>query len=286
MFRAQPVTDIASRLLQINLAGANKSMERLASAKRINRASDDTAGLALLNNLNSEIRGSNAALTNIQTGNSALEIAEGGLSSIQGNLQRIRELSVQGANSFLSSDQQNAIAGEIQQLTADIDRIAQSTTFNGQPLLDGTASQTLQIGPNTTDTTTVNISSAVTDGAAGGINVFNSGGGTTFTGGADLVANFDAATAQSFISDVDAALTNVSNIRSSVAGNQNQLNRAANNLSVYVENASAASSRIGDTDIAAETANLAQYQILIQATLSVAAGTRRNNVADVMQLLK
>jgi flagellin len=125
----------AQRNVESNTAGLNKSLERLASGFRINRAGDDAAGLQISETLRSQIRGSKQALSNAQDGINVLNIVDGAQGVIQDNLQRVRELTVQAANDTLASTQRTAIATEITQRLSDVDRIANSTTFNGVNLL-------------------------------------------------------------------------------------------------------------------------------------------------------
>lgn len=259
--------------LQLNLLKLNQSSERLASGRRINRASDDPAGMAALSKLASQYRGASVGLQNVQDATNMLNIADGAMSSITSDLQRIRELTVQAANGTMSDAGRAAIATEIEGLANNIDRVATGATFNGQSLLDGTGSFTFQIGANSSDTLTVNLNSAQTDSATGGIGLFDSGGGTTFTDAADLAANLTGASASSFLDDIDAAMSGITSARAMVGSVQNQLGSAASNLMTLHENTMAAASRIQDVDVASEMANSVMLQIQLKAQIMLFSQT-------------
>jgi len=263
--------DAATRLLSLNQTAMNKSLERLASGRRINRAGDDAAGLAMVELLSSDIRGSGAALRNVQDAGGMLNIADGALDATSQDLQRIRELTVQASSGTYSQEQRDAMASEIRQLADGIDARAQGTQFNGVPLLDGSANLDIQSGPNAGDTINVTIANGGTDAAAGGNGLFDSGGGATFTDSADLAANFTQANAQAFLGDIDSAIAANNTSRASIGASQNQLDSAAGNLSVSIENTSAARSRIQDVDVASEMVNIMQLKILTQASALVLA---------------
>ncbi|MFN7309853.1 MAG: flagellin FliC, partial [Vampirovibrionales bacterium] len=145
----------AQRLLSKNTMGLNKSLEQLASGFRINKSSDDAAGLQISETLRSQIRGSEKANDNVQDGINVLNTADGSLSTITDNLQRMRELSVQGANDTLNIDQRSAINKELKQLTADISRIANSTEFNGKKLFSSVTNYKIQVGAESASATNV-----------------------------------------------------------------------------------------------------------------------------------
>ncbi|OGI04678.1 MAG: hypothetical protein A2Y25_01205 [Candidatus Melainabacteria bacterium GWF2_37_15] len=255
---------IAQRNLRHNTVSLIGSIERLSSGYRINRASDDAAGLSISENLRSQIRGNAKAMNNIQDGINMLTIAEGGLSVIGENIQRVRELSIQAANETNATAEKNAILSEINARLADNDRISKTAQFNNISLLDGSLSSArLQIGAgavasiNTIDISTV-LSTSV-DSSTIGISL--SVTGSTWT--SDNV--------RSYIAKLDLALTSISSRRSDLGAYQNRLESALENLTVMNENLQASESRIRDVDVAQESATMTKYQILQQASASVLA---------------
>ncbi len=261
---------IAQRNLQISSDAYTASMEKISSGYRINKAEDDPAGLTIAETLQGQILNINTALQNVQDGNSTLQIADGTLSVVTDNLQRIRELTVQAANDTNSSAQRLAIENEIQSRLNDNQRIVQAATFNGVNLLTGSAKGTLlQVGPNaSTSMNTINIGSALGTATATAMGLL---GATTSThwntvGSIDFT-NGDKARA--FLNDIDRALSAVSQRRSLIGALQNQLGSATKNLQMNSENFSASESRIRDVNIASETSNLTKNQILEEASVSI-----------------
>jgi flagellin len=255
-------TNVASLNAQRNLNATqlmmSRSMERLSSGLRINRAGDDAAGLAISQNMQANIRSMNQAVRNANDGISMVQTAEGALNETSNILQRMRELATQAANGVLSQSQRANIQVEFGQLQSEIDRISAVTDFNGAKLLDGSlsAGTNLQIGIGTTgnDTLAVSISQANT---------------TTLSVGASAAAVSTQAAAQASLASIDSAIQLVSTARGNLGAIQNRLQSTINNLQVAVENTSAANSRIVDVDVAAETANMTKAQILAQAGVSV-----------------
>lgn len=276
---------IAHRQLEVNTTNVQRSMERLSSGLRINRAADDAAGKTISENLTGQIKGNQQALRNAQDGISILQIAEGSLSVVLENLQRMRELAVQAANDTTSQQERDAVALEMRRRAEDIERIAQGTQFNSINLLDGSAAGArLQVGANSnlaTDTIdiTAALGSSLIDAAApdNGIGVINSGGGTTFaslndifnlgTGTSPVLTT--GAAARSFLDDLDAAINTVTDQLANIGSFQNQLESVVSNLQIAVENFSASNSRIKDLDVAAESSKLIQSQILQQSSVSI-----------------
>ncbi|HBH17473.1 MAG TPA: flagellin, partial [Cyanobacteria bacterium UBA9579] len=252
---------IAQRNLSQNTYGLTRSIEKLSSGYRINRASDDAAGLSISEGLRGQIRGNKQAIGNIQDGINLLQIAESGLTVANDNLQRIRELCIQAANDTNGSVERSAILSEVNARLADISRIAKSTKFNNVSLLDGTAATTLlQVGANSTvSTNTIDVSGVLTDSKATtlGVNI-------AITGGA-----WSSTLIRSYLGLVDAALTGLLSRRSNIGALQNRLESTLENLTVMNENLQASESRIRDLDIAKESANLVKNQILQQASASV-----------------
>ncbi len=254
----------AQRYLANNTNALSKTMEKLSSGYRINRAADDAAGLTLSENLRAQIRGSQKALANVQDGINVLNIADGAMAQITENLQRMRELAVQAANDTYDTAQRTAMQSEYDQLALDITRISDATEFNGVSLLNGTApatALTLQIGPNNTaGVDTLNV---------GGLGVFADIDATTLgVGAGNLSTNANANTA---IGNLDTAIGTVNTRRGLVGAVTNRLEGAANNLMIGIENLSSSESRIRNVDVAAESATLVRNQILQQASAAMLA---------------
>ena len=255
----------AQRLLSSNTKSLGKSLEKLSSGYRINRASDDAAGLQISESLRSQIRGSQQANNNVQDGINLLNTAEGAFETITNNLQRIRELVVQGGNDTLAPQQRSAINSELLQLATDVTRIANSTQFNKINLLDGSKSTLkLQVGANVVSTTDV-----IDIGAN---NLFASASASSlglFSAGALLTKVNTNTSALKSLSIVDAALQTVQNRRAAIGALTNRLDGASANLSISVENFSASESRIRNADIAKESAVLTKNQVLQQASAQI-----------------
>ncbi len=257
-------TNIASLNAQRNLRGTrlglNRAMERLSSGQRINRAGDDAAGLAISENLKAQIRGLGQAERNAEDGISLVQIAEGALGEVSNILIRLRELSVQAASDTIGPTERKFLNVEFEQLTSEVDRIANSTEFNRVPLLNGTGAVfDIQIGTRNdpiTDRLTFDASSADVNVAALGLN---------------LASVADKISSQNSLSSIDQAIISVSGIRADFGALQNRLQSTINNIAVSIENLSAANSRVRDTDIASETAELTKQNILMQAGTSVLA---------------
>lgn len=257
-------TNVASLNAQRNLSttriGMQQSLEKLSSGQRINRAGDDAAGLAISENLKAQIRGLGQAERNAEDGISLVQIAEGALGEVSNILIRLRELSVQAASDTIGGTERKFLNVEFEQLTSEIDRIANSTEFNRVPLLNGTGAVfDIQIGTRNdpiSDRLTFDASSADVNVAALGLN---------------LASVADKISAQNSLSSIDQAIVSVSGIRADFGALQNRLQSTINNITTSIENLSAANSRVRDTDIAAETANLTKQNILMTAGTSVLA---------------
>lgn len=257
-------TNTASLNAQRNLMGTklglDKSLERLSSGYRINRAGDDAAGLAISENLRAQIRGLKQASRNAQDGVSLVQVAEGGLNEISSIMIRLRELAVQAASDTIGPVERQFLNVEYDQLVSEIDRIADGTEFNGTQLLSGTGSiLDFQVGtrndPNI-DRLSFDASKADANSAALGIN---------------LTSVADKASAQNTLSAIDSAIVSVSAMRADFGAIQNRLQSTIGNLAVSVENLSSANSRIRDVDVAEETAELTRNNILLNAGTSVLA---------------
>jgi flagellin len=232
----------------------NRSLERLSSGLRINRAADDAAGLAIAEGFRSQVLGTSVAQRNSQDGISLVQTAEGSLSETTNILQRIRELSVQSANGTLSTDNRLAINTEVQQLLTQIDDIALRTEFNGVRVLSVAQTITLQSGANTGQTLQVTVNGAKTNDL--GVNALN-------------VSVVTAAV--SAISLVDRALNSVTSLRATLGALQNRLEFTINTLAIQEENAASSESAIRDADISRETIRFTRNQILVSAGTSVLA---------------
>lgn len=263
-------TNTASLNAQRNLVGTklslDKSLERLSSGLRINRAGDDAAGLAISENLKAQIRGLKQASRNAQDGVSLIQVAEGSLNEISSILIRLRELSVQAASDTIGPVERQFLNVEYDQLVSEIDRIADGTEFNGTQLLSGTGSiLDFQVGtrndPNI-DRLSFDSSKADANSAALGVN---------------LTSVADKASAQNSLSALDAAIVSVSAMRADFGAIQNRLQSTISNIAVSVENMSSANSRIRDVDVADETAELTKNNILLQAGTSVLAQANQSS---------
>jgi len=249
----------AQRNLSLTQVSLGKSLERLSSGLRINRAGDDAAGLAISENMRAQIRSMNQAMRNANDGVSLVQTAEGSLNEVSNILVRMRELATQSATGTVSSDQRSYIDAEFTQLKNEINRIASSAEFNGSKLLDGTsATYSFQVGAGNSanDTIAVSISAA---------------GASSIGVGTASVSGNNSSAASAALGAIDTAIKSVSNIRGTLGAVQNRLQSTINNLQVYSENLSAAESRIRDVDVAAETAALTRAQILSQAGTAILA---------------
>jgi flagellin len=244
----------AHRYLVASAGNMAKSMERLSSGYRINRASDDSAGLAISEKLRAQIGGLGQAQRNAQDAVSLVQTAEGALSEVHSMLQRVRDLAVQFNNGTLSTSDKAAITLEVTQLCNEISRIASQTKFNGTTLLSGGAAITFQVGAADGETLSVNASK-----------LFGSGAGN------DVDSAIFAFSGTVVLASIDAAIQNVSTSRSTFGSVQNRLEHTLNNLASYEENLTASESRIRDVDMAAEMSTFTKYQILQQAGTSMLA---------------
>ena len=257
---------IAQRNLGNNTSNLIKSIERLSSGFKINHASDDAAGLSISENLRGQIRGNKQAINNVQDGINLLQIAESGLTVMNENIQRIRELCVQAANDTNATSEKNAILSEINARIADLDRIALATKFNGIGLLDGSLTVLqLQIGPGASSTNALDLSSVLTKSNASTLGISLNTTGATWT----------STKIRSYLSSLSTALNIITSQRSNLGAFQNRLESAYENLSAMTENLQSAESRIRDVDVAEETANMTKYQILQQASAIVLAQSNR-----------
>ncbi|MGE0528477.1 MAG: flagellin [Bdellovibrionales bacterium] len=255
-------TNVASLNAQKNLRSTNllmdRSLARLSSGYRINQAADDAAGLAISENLRGQIRGLKQASRNSEDGVSLVQVAEGGLNEISNMLIRLRELGVQAASDTVGETERKFLDVEYQQLKSEIQRISEVTQFNGRDLLNGTGGIIdIQVG-------------VYNDPFKDRIS-FNSSAANSSLESLGLTAESLATKeqAQQSLATVDSAMTMVNAMRANFGAMQNRLNSTIANLAIAHENLSAANSRIRDTDVAAETAELTRNSILMQAGVSV-----------------
>jgi flagellin len=265
----------AYRNLSVNDGQMSKSLEKLSSGFRINRAADDAAGLAISEGLRSQIGGLKTATRNAQDGVSVVQTAEGALTEVHSILQRARDLQVQASNGSNNQTSLDGINSELTSLSEEITAIGTRTDFNGVKLLDGNATATLnfQVGANAGDQLTVDLSTVDLAAAA-----------TALT---DAVsANTLGSTTQGAqITAVDAQITAISSERAKMGASQNRLEHTINSLSVAVENLSASESRIRDTDMAQEMVSFTKNQILSQAGTAMLAQANQAP-QSVLQLLR
>src|SRR3954465_15090141 len=258
----------AHRNLSSTEGGLARSMERLSSGYRINRAADDAAGLAISERLRGQIGGLEQSQRNVQDAVSLVQTAEGSLTEVHAMLQRVRELAVQFKNGSLSSAARVAIQSEVYQLASEIERIGQSSEFNGIKLLNTTQTISFQVGSKDSQTITV---ATISLG-----NVTN-GVGTAYYA-LTSVSNGD-------ISEIDAAIDNVSAQRAQFGAVQNRLEYTLQNAAIYEENLTASESRIRDVDMAAEMVQFTKLQILQQAGTSMLAQANQSS-QGVLSLLR
>ncbi len=258
----------AYRNLSVTDGQMGKSLEKLSSGFRINRAADDAAGLSISEGLRSQIGGLKVAVRNAQDGISVVQTAEGALTETHSILQRMRDLSVQASSTgSQDTDARTAAQTEFTQLNAELDRIATTTAFGGQKLLDpsGAYTGTFQVGANTAsaDQIAVDLGTAAFGGVTAVTGFDSTGLGVVSL---DLVTGASAA-----ITAIDDAIKGISTARATLGAYQNRFEHTINNLNVAVENLSASESRIRDTDMASEMVSFTRSQILTQAGTSMLA---------------
>lgn len=250
---------IAIRNIKKNKEDLNRSLQRLSTGRRINRGADDPAGLAISESLNAEIRALEQASKNIDHGVSMIQTAEGGLSQMGNLLGRAMELAVQASNGTNSPAQNSAIDNEFQSIKAEIDRISQSSEFNGQNLLNG------ELDPGSATQVDVQVG---TDGSADSrINLNVIQDMSTQSLGIDTLDLSTPANAQAALSSIQNAISTVSQTRGTIGALQNRFSSAAQGLGITVENMRASESRIADADYALETAVLNKSANLFHASL-------------------
>ena len=271
----------ANRMLGITTNIQAKQTEKLSSGYRINRAADDAAGLSVSEKMRRQIRGLDQASTNAQDGVSLVQSAEGALNEVTDMLQRMNELTVKAANGTYTTTQKQYIADEINQLISEIDRVATTTKFNDQKVLQGSAaagtdttkSFVFQVGNEVSETLSVNISNMKATYLQANLKDQSWSSATQY------------ANVASFINVVSSALETVASQRSALGAVQNRLEHTINNLDNIVENTTAAESRVRDTDMAKEMVSYSNNQILAQAGQAMLAQANQSN-QGVLSLLQ
>jgi flagellin len=266
------------RQLTATGVAASKSMEKLSSGYRINRAADDAAGLAISEKMRGQIGGLAQAQRNAQDGISLVQTAEGALTEVHSMLQRVRDLSIQFKNGTLSADDQLAIASEVAQIASEITAITDQTNgtkFNGKALFGTGNAFSFQVGAN--DLETIALAAWDTTAAAG---VAGNGGLSEITSilnvnagatNASALHALGATGAFANVSKIDDLIKNVSTARANFGAVQNRLEHRLANLATYQENLTASESRIRDVDMAAEMTRFTKLNILQQAGTSMLA---------------
>jgi flagellin len=276
-------TNLAAINAQRNLSNTqndlSKSLEKLSSGLRINRAADDAAGLSISEGLRSQASGMAVAARNAQDGISVIQTAEGALTEVHSILQRMRDLAVQGGNDSNNLEARTAIETEAGELSKELHRITQSTNFNGIALLQGGDDLNFQVGANGDDASKIAVTLGDVATATGGLSSADGvAAGATF-----LVT--DNATAQGTVTAIDAAIVAISEQRSALGAVQNRFESAINTLNVGRENLTAAESRIRDVDMAAEMVSFTRANIMSQAGTAMLAQANQSN-QGVLTLLR
>jgi len=271
----------AHRALGNNNNATSKSLEKLSSGFKINRAGDDAAGLAISEKMRSQIKGLETAQANANDGISMVQTAEGALTEVHSMLNRMVELATKSASGTVDNKvDRAAISAEVKSLTDEIGRIATNTKFNGTALLSGTTAKvTLQVGETAAQTIGVALKNmtAVSLGIAASTNAA--------TAPANSISVSSQSTASAAISIINAAINTVSTQRAALGATQNRLEHTINNLGVTSENITAAESRIRDVDMAKEMMSFTKNNILSQAAQSMLAQANQQP-QGVLQLLR
>ena len=264
----------SNRMLGLTTKTQAKSTEKLSSGYKVNRAADDAAGLAISEKMRRQIRGLTQASLNAQDGISAVQTAEGALNEVHDMLQRMNELAVKAANGTNQSEDQSYIQSEVDALIDEINRVAETTSFNEKMLLNGSWSGgvDLQVGSEGTTGNRISVSIKSMDAAGISVDTLKNNGVTS------------QSDAQASISVIKSAMTAISKQRSDLGAIQNRLEHTINNLDNVVENTTAAESQIRDTDMATEMVKYSNNNILTQAGQAMLAQANQSN-QGVLSLL-
>ena len=258
----------AQNALRTNARSMSTSMEQLSTGSRVNSAKDDAAGLAIGQNMTSQVRGLNMAVRNINDGVNMMQTAEGAMIEQSNMLQRMRELAVQSANGTVSDTQRSYLDTEFQALTSQIGNIASQTTWNGTDLMSSTTTFSFQAGASSGQT----ISVAITEMSTSSLGISSS-------------SISSASVAATAIATLDTALNSINSQRATIGAGINQMTYAADNMSNIAANATASRSSIMDTDYATASTNLAKNQIIQQAATAMLAQANQQP-QSVLSLLK
>jgi len=262
----------AQRLLGNSTKAMSDSLERLSSGNRINKAGDDAAGLAISENLKGQIRGLRQAKRNASDGISLVQVTEGGLNEISNILVRLRELSVQAASDTIGDTERAFTDREFQSLKQEVQRIAESTTYNGTQVLAGREKPIdIQVGIFNTGNDRLSYDTKFADSRLMALGISE-----------ETVMSKTGA--QTSLAKLDDGLKHVNEVRSTLGAMQNRLASTVNNLSIYDENLSAANSRIRDADVAVESSEFVKQQILQQAGVAV-LGHANSSQQNALKLL-
>lgn len=254
----------AQRRLRRNSENIEQSMERMASGQRVNKSSDDVAGLAISEKMRGQIRGLNQARRNAQDGVAFVQVAEGALNETSNILIRVRELATQAASDTVGETERGYLNVEVGQLLTELDRIAKTTEYSGTKLLDGSGqSLDFHVGVGGTADNIISYDAGKANATAGAL-------------GVDGMAVDSKDAAKSVLENIDTALTNVGTMRANFGAVQSRLDKTISNNATYEENLIAAKSRIQDADMAVEASELAKNQILQNAAVSTLAQANQN----------
>ena len=270
-------TNVASLSVQKNLKQVaqkgSEQLEKLSSGKRINKAADDAAGLAIATNLKAQTLGTRQAARNSNDGITLVQTAEGGLNEVSNILIRLRELSVQAASDTIGDKERGFLDKEYQHLVKEVDRISQSTVFNGTSLLDGQGKGTMdfQVGAFSGEQNIIQFNSGETDSSASTI-------------GIDGTAVNEKGTALGSIANIDEAISTVSGYRANLGAVQSRLKSTVNTLEIQSLNQDSARAQIEDVDVADSAAKLASSNVVKQAGVSTLV--QANNIpASALRLI-
>ena len=262
----------SNRMLGVTSSQQSKSTEKLSSGYKINRAADDAAGLAISEKMRKQVRGLTKAVANAQDGISCVQTAEGALAEVHDMLQRMNELAMQSANGTNSSLDRGYLDKEVQALKSEVNRIANTVTFNDQKLLNGefSAGKDLQVGFTTNDKIQIKIGALDATGLS--INNLSISTASAAQGAIDSTGS------------ISNAIAKISDMRSELGAVQNRLEHTVNNLNNVVENTQSAESQIRDTDMATEMVKYSNNNILAQAGTAMLAQSNQAN-QNVLSLL-
>ena len=259
----------AQRNLTKSQNGLQQSMERLSSGFKINRASDDAAGLAISEKLTANIAAMTQASSNASDAVSLIQVAEGAMDETSNMLVRMKELAEQAATGTVSTAERGYLDTEYKALYAEITRTADNTKFNDTYLLDGTLNVNIQVGTSNGTNDVLTVSVGAVDAST-----------LSLTTGISSVSD-----AQAALSSISDAIDSVSSARAGLGALENRFESVISNINTAVENLTSANSQIRDTDVAAETANMTKYNVLVQAGVAVLA--QANSVPSLaLSLLK